>query len=128
MNKKSYIGLLTWLMVALFGLSVISCGNDDDANSVVGTWVEDYGDGICTFTFRGNGTGVYVDQYYGKNGLETESFNFKYRMHNDSSGDLIILDEHGDEDEVLPFLVDGNVMHIYEDYSYDDVEWILYKK
>ena len=127
--KRIVLKMTAIMIMAVLCVGFMSCSSDDDdKNNVVGTWVEDYGDGICTFTFRGNGTGVYVDRYNGNYGLETYSFNFNYRMHNDTSGDLIILDEHGDEDEVLPFLVDGNVMHIYEDYSYDDVEWILYKK
>lgn len=127
MKKNIICRMLTYMIVALFCLSFFSCNSDDNSN-VVGTWVDDYGDGVCTFTFRDNGTGVYVDLYNGKNGLETYSFNFKYRMHNDSSGDLIILDDNGDEDEVLPFLVDGNVMQIYEDNSYDDLEWFLHKE
>ena len=128
MKKNIDFRMLTLIMVALFSLSLLSCSSSDDTNNVVGTWVDNYGDGICTFTFRDNGTGVYVDQYNGDYGLETESINFKYRLRNDSSGDIIFLDEYGHEDEALPFLVDGNVMHIYEDDSYDDVEWVLYRK
>lgn len=129
MYKKIDFRWLVLLLVAVFGMSLASCSDDDDDDDkggIVGTWEEKWDDWGCTFVFSSNGTGIY--QEYGYEEDNSDGFRFKYKMNDSRSGEIIILDEYGDEDESLPFRIDGNVMYIYEDDSYEDLEWTLYKK
>ena len=92
MNKKAFSKMLTIMMVALMGVSFVSCGNDAvvppvnplnpvtpvtpvNQFSILGTWKSpestnpfDSSVSYETYTFAANGTGV-VNEYRVRNGI-----------------------------------------------------------
>ena len=81
MVKRNYFWeLMTIMIVCIMSVGFASCGDDDDddnAVSIVGTWVDDTGDSSeVSFTFRSDGTGYYKD----KSG--TSNFNYTYEESN----------------------------------------------
>ena len=99
MKKNYFYGLLAIVMVALLGVSFVSCNDDDDDNgpkisNIVGTWKHTQEIGYTLLVFRSNGTG-YANEYYYEDG-EAETYNFTYTF-DEGSMILRVKVEDGEE-------------------------------
>ena len=135
MKKKNFLwSMLAIMMVAMLGVGFVACGGDDGDNSkgVVGTWSGQEGKRYLTLTFKGDGTGTYISRYNDSySGMETETGTFTYIMEGDNKG-IINIREYdsysGYGYETVYFVIEGKTMSLYDDYYYDDLEWILIKQ
>ena len=99
MKKNYFYGLLAIMMVALLGISFVSCNDDDDDNgpkskTLVGTWKHTQEIGYVLLVFKSNGTG-YAYEYYYEDG-DAETYNFTYTF-DKSSMILRVKAEDGEE-------------------------------
>lgn len=101
-------------------------------NSVVGTWSGKDGRHQLSITFKSGGTGTYVSNYYDSySGTETETGTFTYTMEGSSKGMIIVKvrDSYsGSGTDIFYFVIEGNMMFLYEDGYGDDLEWVLTKQ
>lgn len=121
-----YEGQLCWRLTK----SGSSYDDDDPAtsSSAVGTWKLTDGTQTISFTFKSNGSGTwYMKVYNDYNQLETYSGSLSYSMSGTSKGSIRIYWDDG-ETEVLYFKIQGKTMTIYEDSSYSEVAWEMYKQ
>lgn len=135
MKQKSIIwSVLAIMMVAMLSVGFAACGSDDDdsGSGVVGTWSGKDGRDQLTLTFNSGGTGIYVSRYDDSySGMETDTGSFTYTMEGSSKGVIMLRDYDsysGYQTEILYFVIEGKTMSIYEDYYYDDLEWVLTKQ
>ncbi len=137
MNKKNlFWSILAILMVTIQSVAITACGSDDEednadeTNAIVGTWSGQDGKENLTMIFKSDGTGAYISRYNSSSGMDTESGTFTYIMEGDKKG-LINVRFHdsysysGKEYETLFFVIEGEKMSLFDDYYYDDLEWIL---
>lgn len=81
MKTFKYFSMMLAMLVCCMGF--ISCDSDDDdnnANSIYGTWSQTNGNGVFTLTFKSNGTGTYINTTSGE--TRTGAFEFDYDASN----------------------------------------------
>ena len=133
MKKNLLWSMLAILMVTMLSVGITACSSDDDDDkAVVGTWSGQDGRDYLTLTFKSDGTGTYISRYYDSySGMETDSGTFTYVMEGDNKGMINIRfydSYYGYENETIFFVIEGKTMSLFEDYYYDDLEWILTKQ
>lgn len=77
MKTFKYFSMMLAMLVCCMGF--ISCdSNDDDnnENSIYGTWSQTNGNDVFTLTFKSNGTGTYINTTSGE--TRTGAFEFDY--------------------------------------------------
>lgn len=130
MKKNLLWSMLTFLMVTMLSVAITSCGDDEDV--VVGTWSGKDGKYDLSLTFKSDGSGTYISRYNDSySGLQTENGTFTYVMEDDNKGMINVryYDSYsGYEFETFFFVIEGKTMSLYEDYYYDDLEWVLTKQ
>ena len=123
--------------VMLTSVVIAACGDDDDddaTSAVVGTWVGTEDEDTFTVIVNANGTGTYisVDNHISSGRpADTKTGSFTYVMQGADRG--IITSSHvssyyGLVQEILYFVVQGNLMFIYEDSYNGDLQWVLVKQ
>ena len=136
MKRNIFWSMLTIFMVTALCVGFASCGDDDDSSSnstrVVGSWSVQEGKRSLTLTFKNNGTGTAVSEYYDSySGTETDTETFNYVMEGEKKGKIFIklYDSYsGIENATMFFVIEGTTMLLFEDDYYDDLEWTLTKK
>ena len=99
---KKIFSLMTILMVAIVSVGFVSCGDDDDEVSIVGTWRTGDSYENVIIAFYANGTGNVIK----KKNQKTYNNNFKYvfdvktmtvifMFWDDEEGDYTDFDEPG---------------------------------
>lgn len=117
-------GRLVSLLIALVlttGLStlLVSCGDDEPQDQLVGTWVGDEGDGdLCYYIFNKNGTGMYFALSYAD---DPDTFQ-SYKVVNDRL--LILWDGDDDWDDEGAIEIDGKKFVI----DYGDGDFMVFTK
>ena len=131
-KKKFYWSMLAIIMVTMLSVGLTACGSDDDDNTVVGTWSGQQGRNNLTLTFKSDGTGTFISRYNDSySGMETSSGNFTYVMDGNNKGiiNIRLYDSYsGYGHETIFFVIESNTMSLYEDYYYDDLEFVLTKQ
>ena len=131
MKKNLFWSMLAILMVTMLSVGLAACGDDDD-NPVVGTWSGQQSRHNLTLTFKSDGTGTFISRYNDSySGMETSSGNFTYVMEVNNKGiiNIRLYDSYsGYGYETIFFVIEGKTMSLYDDYYYDDLEWVLTKQ
>lgn len=121
LNSLFTVAMLAVSMVVV-SLAATSCSNDDDDNNgggesstniIVGTWsgLDDEEDTQVTLTFKKDGTGTWVEQFFD----ETDRATFSYKMIDKSTGTITVKwndDGSGIEIEHYSFGIDDKEMYL----------------
>lgn len=126
--------MLAMMMVAMLSVGLVACGSDDDdsGNSlVVGTWVgqgagED-SDEALTLVINGDNTGIWTSTHYDPySGQGTESGAFTWVMTTANQG--MVTATRKNKTKVWYFMINGNLLYIYDRGYGDSLEYILVKQ
>ena len=131
MEKKSLWGsMLTIMMVAMLCGVMTACSDDDNDNEsgIVGTWTGSDGYHTLTLTFNSGNTGTYISKYEDQDsGTKTETGTFTYTTTENDSKGVVIIKYYGSSTDVFYYVIDDNIMRLYENDYYDSLKWILAK-
>ena len=106
MKRKNFLlNLLAMMMVAMVSVSFMSCKDDDEENSIVGTWELTDDNERIVVTFRANGTGTWTEYLNGELD-EVENFTYQY----DEKSKLLVA-YFGDEAETGTVTINGDIMY-----------------
>ena len=84
------------IVVATLSVGFVSCGDDDDEVSIVGTWRYDDSEGYDLFVFKSDGSGIYEEyEYVGNKAVKDGSEKFTY-VFNAGTGVLKVVWEDND--------------------------------
>lgn len=133
-NKSIIWSMLTIMMVAVFSTVFVSCSKSDDAqDAVVGIWTGTKTYGQLTVVLEANNSGRWSEyENYGSSyGGKSSSGYLTYQMLGNDRGIVTVVEQDsysGTQYDNYYFIVQGNVMYLYEDGFGDDLEWTLYKQ
>lgn len=151
MKKKAFLwSVLAIMMVAVSGVIITACGddetkngdgitnggngdNDGDAddsstnannNYVIGTWTSVGEEETFTLIFKSNGTGVWITTYEDRySGTQTDVEAFTYMQEGSSNGKILLrtYDSYSSyTTEVLYYSISGQTMYVKEEGDDDD--------